>query len=593
MLKHLWFMMKGNKTKYLLSVTYIAIATLFSMMLPLILKFILDVVILEDLSSTSPFLKNLIDYSTIQFLRTNLWIFIVITVFIAVLEGTFNYLNVLLSAKACENISKNLKDRLFSHIQNLPFIYHLNSQTGDLIQRCTSDVENIRSFFQKEIKELGKALFTISLSTIILLNYSYKLTIVSIFFMPLIFVISFLFFIRINKIFFNVQDKEATLTTILQENLSGIRIVKAFGNQKFEIDKFDEINEKHTLTHRKLTINHAFFWSSTDIICLFQIAIVFFYGIYMVSKGEITLGVLIVFYGYVNQFIWPVRRMGRILMEIGKVKVSVDRIYNILDKNDETDTSEICYKNLKGDIILKDLDFEYVDGIKVLNNINMTIKNGETVAILGNTGSGKSTLVLILLKLLEYTKGSITINGLDLKTIDKKCLRQRIGLILQESFLFSRTIKENIKMAKSEATEEEIKKVCETAHIYNTIKNFDKGFETIVGERGVTLSGGQKQRLAIARTLIRDNDILIFDDSLSAVDTVTDRNIRKELVKDTKTKIIISQRITTVMGADKIYILENGKITASGTHKELINKEGFYAKIWDIQRKIEEDLNGQ
>jgi ATP-binding cassette subfamily B protein len=400
-----------------------------------------------------------------------------------------------------------------------------------------------------------------------------------------------MFFIKIQKVFQNADELEGKLTSNLQENLIGIRVVKAFGKQKFEIEKFDKNNQNYRDAIKELIKTLALFWSSSDFLCILQIGIVILFGVLFNLKGIISLGTFIAFVSYVEKLIWPVRELGRILSDMGQAVVSLSRIDEILNEKTEIELDKECIKltpKINGNIDINNLSFEYEKDKPVLKNINLSIKAGETIAILGNVGSGKSTLMHILTKLYDYNKGSIKIDGVELKDIDRFYLRKNIGIVLQDPFLYSKTIKDNISIANKNKTLDDIFFVADIASVHDVILSFKKGYDTILGEQGVTLSGGQKQRIAIARTIIEDKPILIFDDSLSAVDSSTDLMIRTKLKEKRKqsTTIIIAHRISTLMEADKIIVLENGEITNVGTHNELIQVEGLYQKIYEIEKNI-------
>jgi len=369
-------------------------------------------------------------------------------------------------------------------------------------------------------------------------------------------------------------------------------VVRAFGRQAFEVEKFDQKNREFRDLNYRLMNLLALYWSSSDFLIMFQMGVVLILGVYWASSGDLTLGTLIAFMNYEGRLLWPVRQMGRILTDMGKTQVSLGRIQEIVEKPKEDMDEDGLKPDINADIEFKNVYFEYEPGRPVLKNVSFKVKKGQTVAILGPTGSGKSSLVHLLQRLYDYQKGSITIGGVELKKINKKWLRKYVGIVLQEPFLFSKTIKDNIGLPKKDVDDNEIIEAAKIACIHDVITQFDKGYETPVGERGVTLSGGQKQRVAIARTLIQDSSILIFDDSLSAVDTETDAAIREALNERSRnvTTFIISHRITTVSQADLILVLEDGQIVQSGTHEELINEEGMYRRIWSIQSSLEEEL---
>ncbi|MDR1559719.1 MAG: ABC transporter ATP-binding protein/permease, partial [Clostridiales bacterium] len=459
-------------------------------------------------------------------------------------------------------------------------------------QRCTSDVETIRRFLAAHLVEGVRILFIIGFSLTIMAGMNGFLTLMSVIVMPMVLALSFIFFKRITAVFKLSDEKEGELQTVLQENLTGVRVVRAFGRQRYEVDKFEEKNAAFRALGIQMTRQMSYFWGFSDFLCLSQIALVLFIGIYFTIQGTISLGSLLVFNTYVGMLVFPMRQLARILSEMGRMGVSMGRVYEIINTVPERDTEGAAPSPLNGDIVFSHVSFAYEDKKPVLNDLSFHIKAGETIAILGATGSGKSTIMHILLRLYDYSTGSVTINGTELRAIEKSWLRRRVGIVLQEPFLFSKTISENIRMARYDAVNDEVYEAARTAAVHDVIMDFEKGYDTLVGERGVTLSGGQKQRVAIARMLIRESDILIFDDSLSAVDTETDAQIRAAL-KERRAGVImfiISQRITTLMEADRIFVLENGGLADSGTHEELISREGLYSRIWNIQNMLEDEF---
>lgn len=583
-----------NKKLYIIAIVLTVFSTFFSLLIPLVIKVIIDSVLDTKPLQLPIFIKDFIsNIGGIPYITKNIWILGIIIIVLTIINSWLTYLKEKFMTYASENTIKKLKDKLYDHIQKLPYKYHSNSQAGDLIQRCTSDVDTVKKFIQSKIMEIVKTLSILILSFTIMFRLNTKLAFISIFMIPIIFIYSYFFSFKVKKAFKIVDEKEAELSTVLQENLSGVRVVRAFGRQKFEMKKFEQKNKEYRdITYDLIKIVSRF-WSTSDFICFIQIALVLVVSIYMVYNNEITLGTLLLFSSYENMLIWPARQLGRTLSDFGKMQVSLLRIDEILEVEIEKEIENGRQQDLKGDIVFSDVSFEYEYDKQSLKNISFVANKGETIALLGTTGSGKSTLVHLLLRLYDYNTGSIKINDIELNTIDKKWLRQKIGIVLQEPFLFSKTIKENIEMASENVLDKEIFQVTKIASIHSVIENFEKGYDTIVGEKGVTLSGGQKQRVAIARTLIKDSDILIFDDSLSAVDTETDSKIREALKSTNKNIItfIISQRITTLKEADKILVLEDGKITNMGTHQELISKDGLYSRVWKIQNMLEEDFD--
>lgn len=585
-LKLLWKFMKGNKLLYLASILSIGIATLASIINPLVLKISIDSVIGDNPIDAPNIIVNMINsIGGVVVLKRNLWILAFALIFLTIIQGIFLYTKGKWSNSAAESIAKNIREKLYDHIQNLPYNYHVKAETGDLIQRCTSDLDTIRKFLAIQFVEIGRAVFMIIFIGIIMFSLDVKMAFISMSVVPIIFSFSVIFFLMVKKAFKLSDEAEAELSTVLQENLNGVRVVRAFSKEKFEIEKFDEKNENFRhLTYRLIKLL-AGYWALSDLLSLIQIALVLILGVYWTVNNEITLGTLVVFTTYEGMLLWPVRQLGRILTDLGKSLVSLDRIGEILENPIEKKESHEIMPKINGNIEFNNVSFSYENYNKTLNNVSFKVKKGETIAIMGKTGSGKSSLVHLLARLYDYDSGSIKIDDIELKNIDKKWIRKNIGIVLQEPFLYSRSIKDNISIANLKAKENEIVESARIASIHNVILGFNKGYETPVGEKGVTLSGGQKQRIAIARTIINDSPILIFDDSLSAVDTETDLTIRSALKMRKKdvTTFIISHRITTVAEADRIIVLEDGKIVEMGNHSQLIKRNGLYKKVFKIQ----------
>ncbi|MGO1370246.1 MAG: ABC transporter ATP-binding protein [Senegalia sp. (in: firmicutes)] len=588
-LKLLWKFMKGSKLLYLAAIVSIGLATFASIINPLVLKFSIDSVIGDKDIEAPDIIKNIIEnIGGIEVFENNLWILALILIILTIIQGIFLYTKGKWSNTAAESISKNIREKLYDHIQNLPYTYHVRAETGDLIQRSTSDIDTIRKFLAIQFVEIGRAVFMILFISIIMFSLNIKMTLVSMAVVPIIFAFSVGFFLKVKKIFRLSDESEAELSTVLQENLNGVRVVRAFSKEKFEIDKFEEKNERYRYLTYKLIKLLAGYWALSDLLSLIQIGLVLVLGVYWTVLGDISLGTLVVFTTYEGMLLWPVRQLGRILTDLGKSLVSLERIGEVLDNPIEKEEEGELTPEIEGNIEFKNVSFSYEDEEKILKNISFEVKRGETVAIMGKTGSGKSSLVHLLARLYDYDSGSIKIDGIELKNIKRRWMRKNVGLVLQEPFLFSRSIKENIGISNLKAKDNDIRESARIAAIHNVILGFNKGYDTTVGEKGVTLSGGQKQRIAIARTIINNSPILVFDDSLSAVDTETDLAIRRALISRKKniTTFIISHRITTVSEADKIIILEDGKIVESGTHLELLEREGLYKRVFNIQSGI-------
>jgi ATP-binding cassette subfamily B protein len=583
----------GYRLMYVLGMISIIIAQGFNTIGPLIIKTTVDSIIgLEPI--TSSIIQSIVNIlGGREYLMNRLWILGIIIVFNTALRGIFLYYKNTLSSKASENIAMRIRNKLYDHIQRLPYEYHQNSETGELIQRCTSDVETIRKFLAIQLVEVAGSIFMLIFVLSIMFGLSTKMAYISISFIPLVFGFAFLFFKKVKRDFEKADEAEARMSTTLQENLTGIRVVKAFAREAYEMDKFDEKNIDYKKKVNKLILNLASYWSISDFLSYIQVGLVIIIGTTFVIKDEITLGTLIAFISYINMMIWPIRQMGRTLTDMGKAAISIKRIDEILKEDIEVLEKTGEKPSIAGDIEFKGVWFEYEKNHPVLKNISFHVKAGQTIAIIGSTGSGKSSLVHLLPRLYEYQQGSIKIDGMELNIIDKHWIRKNVGLVLQEPFLYAKTIKENIKLSDPSMADEKVYEAARTASIHEDINSFDKKYDTVVGERGVSLSGGQKQRMAIARTIINESPIVVFDDSLSAVDTETDLSIRKALNarKNKATTIIISHRISTVSEADMILVIDNGEIIQRGTHKELINEEGLYKRVYNIQSSFMDNID--
>ncbi|GAU78604.1 ABC transporter ATP-binding protein [Fusibacter sp. 3D3] len=579
-MKNIFKYLKGYRGVFSIAVLSIVIATIMQLATPILIKYAIDSIVGDEPAGNLQFLMDLYGKD----LMSVVWL----VVGIGLIRGVFLFLKGYLSSYAAERIAENMKNNLYKQIQYMTYEYHTKKETGDMIQRCTSDVETIRKFLGVQIVDLARIIFMILLSVVIMMNLNFKLTIYAIALIPILFAFSYLFFTKVQKNFKKSDEAEGALTTVLQENLSGVRVVRAFGREKYEIDKFEKVNTAYRkVTYRLLEVL-AVFWSSSDLLTLTQSGIVLVVGSTMVISGEISIGTLVAFITYESMLLWPVKQSGRILSELGKTTVSITRVEEILNEKIEADQPHEVESEVLGHIKFDAVTFTYPDGKIALKNISFDLPKGKTLGILGSTGSGKSTLVHLIQRLYEY-EGSIQIDGVELNTIKKQWIRRKIGLILQEPYLYAKTIKENIGITRKNFEDQEIYMAAQTASIHENIITFKEGYETVIGEKGVSLSGGQKQRVAISRTIIDpDKRILIFDDSLSAVDTETDMRIRRALNERNKavTTIIISHRITTLSEADIIIVLDDGKIIQKGAHHQLVEEEGPYKRIWDLQKMV-------
>lgn len=571
--------LKGSKKYFAMAVAASFITTILNALIPQIFRFTVD---------------SVLEGQGHRWLSEHLWAIAGFLICVAILSGAALFVSRLYTAKAGENFAKNMRDALFAHVQRLPVKWHDRHQTGDIIQRCTSDVEVIRNFVVTQLLEVFRTVFLIAVSFSIMLSMNVKLSMLVLIFVPVVAAYSVIFYRLIAKKFTWADEAEGELSTVVQENATGVRVVRAFGRERFEMERFHEKNNAFANLWIKLGTMSGLYWGTGDFITGLQVIAVIVFGAIEAVHGELSVGEFIAFASYNTTLVWPVRGLGRILSEMSKAGVSFERVNYILAASEEeygeekeTKTADERNCEERFDIEFSHVNFGYDKEKKVLDDVTFTIPQGTTLGILGGTGSGKSTVIQLLNRLYELSEGNgkITIGGRDVREIPLKELRKKIGIVLQEPFLYSRTIRENICASRPDASFEEIREAAKIACVDEAIMNFPDGYETLVGERGVTLSGGQRQRVAIARMLLQKAPIMIFDDSLSAVDSQTDSKIRKELAEKCKdaTVILISHRITTLMGADNIMVLNCGRIEEMGTHQELLEKQGSYREIYEIQ----------
>ena len=578
------FFLKGSKRWFALSILAAFLLTSMEMLIPQIISFTVDHVLGSEEMDVSPFVASLIEkLGGIERLADSLWILALAIGIVGLFSALGKYINMYANAKASESMMLHMRKSIFSHLQKLPYSWHSKNQTGDIIQRSTSDVDTIRNFVSEQLTSVFRIVVLISFSLFCMFSMHTMLAIISACFIPIVLGYSTIFRSKIAHYFEECDENEGVLSTIAQENLTGVRVVRAFGREAYEKERFEKQNQHYTNAWIKFCRILNIFWMSGDLISAIQVMTIIVSGAILGANGQLTEGTFIAFVSYNSMLVWPVRQLGRVLSEMSKAGVSIDRIRAIMNAEPEANDATAT-PSLSGDIVFSHVSYAY-EKVPVLEDVSFTVKGGSVLGILGSTGAGKSTLMYLLDRLLELEQGSITIGGVDIRDIDRVYLRKNIGIVLQEPYLFSRTIGENITITQDHTTPEDLARVTETACLDDTIEGMTEGYDTMVGERGVTGSGGQKQRTAIARMLLQNAPIMIFDDSLSAVDAVTDAKIRELLSRHfgSATVVLISHRITTLMQADHILVMDQGKIAEEGCHKDLLAQGGIYSQIFALQ----------
>ena len=592
----LWRFLKGAKRFFLISILSAAVTALADMIQPQIIRAAVDCAIGGKEGDFPQFVMDAVDsIGGFAYLGQNLWIMALAIIVVACFQVASQFSFRVSNTMASETLVKTMRDMLFSHIERLPFGWHMKNKTGDIIQRCTSDIDTTKNFLSEQLTAVFRIVILLVLSITFMVSMNLPLTLIALIPMPFIMLYSFHFHKKIHDGFLDCDENEGKLSAMAQENLTGVRVVRAFGQERAEIDKFEKQNNHYTKLWEKMAKVMARFWSVSDVLSGIQVMLVIVFGAVFCVNGGLTEGEYIAFISYNSMLVWPIRQLGRMISEMSKAGVSIDRVFYIMNSPVEQDDSDATDAAMDGDICFEHVSFAYENAPQMLHDISFTMKAGTTLGILGGTGSGKSTMMLLLdkLYLLEEGNGRITIGGTDIRKIRTSHLRRNIGMVLQEPFLFSRSIAENIGIASPELDMEAIRSAAAAAAMDETVMSFTAGYETMVGERGVTLSGGQKQRTAIARMLSRDVPIMIFDDSLSAVDTQTDAKIRGEIAKrfGKASVILISHRITTLSAADQILVLDKGRIVESGTHEALKSAGGIYQKIYETQSGAKEVMD--
>ena len=678
------FFLRGSILYFTAGAVFACLVALFDLIIPRLIQYTVDAVIGGNLSAVPAWAAGIITrLGGADFLRRNLWLAAAAVAAAALAGALSRYAFKMSNEKGSETFLQRTRDQLFKHILSLPYSWLGENSTGDIIQRCTSDVETIRVFVSEQLTSLLHVFILVFMSLYFMISIQPRLTAVTAVFIPIMIISSLIFYGLIGEEFEKVDSEEGHLSAIAQENLTGVRVVRTFGREKFERERFEAQNEYYTNHWIRLMRVLAAFWVSGNVIATVRNLTVAVFGAVLCVRDELTAGGLIAFLSYNALMSLPVRRIGRVIADMSKTGVSMDRLRYIMNAVPEDADALVSAREAFGDpagsagtlpkadgagergstallekkedqrfapmdrdIVFSHVTFRYGEDLpEVLRDVSMRIRAGSTVGILGGTGSGKSTLVLLLDRMWELApeQGTISIGGVDIRDMDRGWLRQNIGMVLQEPYLFSRTLAENIVIAMPDASDEaaersarmeaiaksavhtagesagdenaavqkdagykgspyedpaelaaeleagrvmqEIRRASRIACLDEAVEHFADGYDTFVGERGVTLSGGQKQRAAIAQMLVRRTPIMIFDDSLSAVDAETDTRIRHALHKNTAdaTVILIAHRITTLRNADEIFVLEKGQIAEHGSHDELLARDGIYSRVYALQ----------
>ncbi|MES0361441.1 MAG: ABC transporter ATP-binding protein [Anaerolineales bacterium] len=518
----------------------------------------------------------------------------------AILRGVFAFLQTFTAERNSQSVAFDMRNELFAKIQGLSFSYHDRNQTGQLMIRATDDVEKVRVFIGQGLLMGVGAIILLAGTLVILFSTNVRLTLIALPILPIALILVMIFGSRLGPMFLRIQKRLDKLNTILQENLSGIKVVKAFTREQSEERKFDAAADSLMDQHIYVARFFSLLFPLMLLIASLGQAVVLYFGGRQMITGMLTLGEWQEFSIYLVFLFFPAAQLGMIITQMSQASASATRIFEILDtKNEVTDKPDaIDLPQVEGRVKFEDVSFRYFNsGDPVLRNVNIDIEPGKTVALLGATGSGKSTIINLIPRFYDPSEGRITIDGYDLREVQIDSLRSQIGIVLQETTLFAGTIRDNISFGKTDATFDEIEAASKAAAAHEEIIAFPEGYDTPVGERGSTLSGGQKQRVAIARALLLDPRILILDDSTSSVDLATEVEIQNALDKlmRGRTSFVIAQRISTVINADLILVLEKGEVVARGNHEELLETSEIYADIYSSQligdAEISEDLD--
>ena len=593
-LRLLWELMRGFRGTYAWAIAALFVFTAINYVTPLLASATIDFALSREPDEGRLTSAVIAMMGGAEFVRERLWFPALLMVALTLVAGVFAYLKGRFAAQASDGIARRLKDRLYDHLQRLPAKYHDRAETGDVIQRCTSDVETLRLALSSQVVEVSNSLLLLLTALPLMILLDGRMAAISFVLVVPLVLFGYIYVGRVKHLFKEVAEAEGQVTRVVQENLTGLRVVRAFARQEFEISKFAEPNQLYRDRSLRLLRLMAWYWSISDLVVLIQQGLVLFFGAYFIATGSLTVGTLFAFLMFLNMLLWPVRQMGRTLTELGKSVVALTRMGEVLSESKESSPeATVTPSAVGGGISVAHLVFGYGEDEMELKGISFTVEPGETLAIVGPSGSGKTTIMSLLLRLYDYESGSIKFDGHELKELDRQWVRSQFSVVMQEPFLYSKSIGENIRLSQDGAMDADVTEAARLADIHETISSFGEGYGTQIGERGVTLSGGQRQRVALARALLQDTPVLLLDDALSAVDAETEATILEALRSrhGRRTTLVIAHRLSTLAHADKIIVLESGRIIQEGTHAELVESEGLYRRLWTIQTALENELS--
>ena len=600
-LRAVWRFSAGERGAFLAATLALFGSALCLYLVPLLPQSVFDAVFGDAAQASSISLRVTEWLGGSTALRESMWRAAGAMVALAALSGIAVHLKTRFASGAAERIARRLRDQMYDHVQRLPAATLDQIPSGDIVQRCTSDIEAMRNWLANQAPEIGRAVLMLLIPLPIMAALDWRMALASIVCVPAMLVFTAVYFRRMGPHFGAKEAAEARMTANVQENLTGIRTVRAFGRAEFENARFEGTSGAFRDSDARLFRMYANFWAASDLLCFAQQVIVVGLGAWLLVKGSLELGAYFYFITVVGMFIWPVRMLGRMTVESGKALTAIARLDEILSKPEERDLdpkageAESLARDGTGLSIRFDgVSFAYRGGPKVLEDVSFELKPGQTLGLVGPSGAGKTTIVQLLLRFHEPASGTIAVDDVPLARVPRASIRSIAGTVLQQPFLYSKKLRENIVagMQASAAHDESVAEAARTACIHDSIVAFPEGYDTVVGEKGLTLSGGQRQRVAIARALVREPRLLILDDALSAVDAHTEASILAALRARSarQTRIIVTHRLSAVVDADLILVIDGGRVIQRGTHAELTQQAGLYRTLWEIQHLSDAEL---